>query len=125
MKKVVLMLLMLCAVCNVAWSLEVREGVMTTAVEDRAPVDDVEVFPAADGQLYCFTKITGASGPTEIVHLWYSGEELVSRVVLPVRSESWRTWSTKQFLPGWRGEWRVEIRDSQGTLLKTLRFKLV
>lgn len=125
MKKLVLMIFMLLAVSNVAWAIEAREGVMTTAIEDRAPVDDVEVFPATDGQLYCYTKITGATGPTEIVHLWYRGDKLVSRVVLPVRSESWRTWSTKQFLPNWQGEWKVEVRDSQGTLLKTLKFRLV
>ena len=124
MKKMMLMFFMLLAVGNVAWGIEVREGVMTTAVEDRAPVDDVEVFPAADGQLYCYTKITGATAPTEIVHLWYRGEELMSRVVLPVRSESWRTWSTKQFLPDWQGDWKVEVRDSQGVLLKTLKFRL-
>jgi hypothetical protein len=125
MKKFLLLVCCLLVAATAAWGLEVHEGVMTTAVEGREPVDNVEVFLAADGQLSCFTKIAGAVGATEIQHLWYRGEQLMSRVVLPVKSSNWRTWSTKSFLPDWRGDWRVEIRDEEGMLLKTLAFKLI
>ncbi len=125
MKRILFLVCLLVAFGGTAWGVEVRTGVMTTAIEQRAPIDEVEVFPAADGQLSCFTQITGVSEPTEIVHLWYKGEELMSRVVLPVKSTNWRTWSTKSFLPDWQGAWRVEIRDAAGTLLKTLQFELI
>jgi hypothetical protein len=125
MKRCILMVFLLVATCAGAWGIEVREGVMTTAVENRTPVDEVEVFPAADGQLYCFTQVVGAAQPTEVIHFWYRGDELMSRVVLPVKSADWRTWSTKKFLMEWQGEWRVEIQDTQGKVLKTLAFKLI
>lgn len=125
MKSLVMVFFVSFVVCSAAWGVEIEQAVMTTAIEDRTPVDDVEVFPAADGQLYCFTKVVGVGEPTEIVHLWYRGEELMSRVVLPVRSSGWRTWSIKSFLPEWQGAWRVEVRDSQGELLKELEFSLL
>ncbi|MCK4537098.1 MAG: DUF2914 domain-containing protein [Desulfuromonadales bacterium] len=125
MMRIVPLICLLLVICSTAWGIEIQVGVMTTAVEERAPVDNVEVFPAADGQLYCFTRVTGAGEPTEIVHVWYRGEQLMSRVVLPVKSPDWRTWSTKSFLPDWQGEWRVEVQDVEGSLLKILKFKLI
>lgn len=125
MKRYLVLVVLLVAVCCPAWGIEVQEAVMTTAVENRTPVDDVEVFPSADGQLYCFTRIVGAAEPTEVAYLWYRGEQLMSRAVLQVKSSSWRTWSTKKFLPEWQGPWRVEIRDAAGTLLQTLSFELI
>lgn len=125
MKRCLFLVFLLIAVSSPVWGVDVQDAVMTTAVENRAPVDDVEVFPSADGQLYCFTRIVGAAEPTEVAHLWYRGEELMSRTVLSVKSPSWRTWSTKKFLPEWQGHWRVEIRDAAGELLQTLTFELI
>lgn len=107
-----------------AYALEVSDAVLTTAVVDRQPVDRVEVFPRQNGTLYCFTRIVGAEGETTVYHLWYYGDELMSRVELSVKSPNWRTWSSKKLLEDWPGAWRVEIQDAQGTLLGELSFEL-
>ncbi len=125
MKRFILAAMIFLFFCPTVWGLEVVDSTMTTAVEDRTPVDHVEVFPAVDGQLYCFTRLVGAEEPTEIEHLWYRDNQLMSRVILPVRSPDWRTWSTKKFLPEWAGKWRVEIRGASGSLLETLEFTLI
>ena len=106
------------------WSLEITEAVITTAVVDREPVDRVEVFPIQNGTLYCFTRVKGAEEPAFVYHLWFRDEELMSRVELPVNSPDWRTWSAKTFLRDWSGEWRVEIQDTNGFLLQTVKFQL-
>jgi hypothetical protein len=54
-------------------ALEVGDAVITTAVVGRDPVDEVEVFPRQGGNLYGFTRITGADVPTTVSHLWYHG----------------------------------------------------
>jgi len=117
----------------VAWSLvgvsqacaiEIADAVVTTAVVDRQPMDVVEVFPRQNGTLFCFTRVVGAEGDTVVYHLWYYGEELMSRVELPVRSTSWRTWSAKELLEEWPGQWRIEIQDAEGHLLTELTFEL-
>ncbi len=105
-------------------ALEVGEAVITTAVVDREPVDEVDVFPRQGGTLYCFTRITGADVPTTVYHLWYHGEQLMSRVELPVNSPDWRTWSAKGFLDAWQGEWRVEIQDAEDKVLRQVNFQL-
>ena len=107
-----------------AYALEVDEAVLTTVVVDREPVDRVEVFPRQNGTLYCFTRIVGAEGETAVYHLWYYGEELMSRVELTVKSPNWRTWSSKKLLEDWPGAWRVEIQDAQGNLLEKLSFEM-
>lgn len=106
------------------FAMEVEDVVITTAVVEREPVDQVEVFPRQNGTLYCFTRVVGSESPTFVYHLWYRGDELMSRVQLPVNSSNWRTWSAKQLLEDWPGQWRVEIQDDQGNNLGQVRFEL-
>lgn len=107
-----------------AAGLSVAEGKITTQVVNRAPVDAVEVVPASVGKLYCFTRLIGAAAPTQVTHVWYRGDQEMARVELPVKSADWRTWSSKKILPGWSGNWRVEVRDAANNLLQTLTFTL-
>ena len=107
-----------------AFALDVGELVITTAVVDRAPVDSVEVFPRQNGKLYCFSRILGADADTVVYHLWYREDQLMSRVELPVKSSSWRTWSAKQLLEDWPGKWRVEVQDAEGKTLSHIGFEL-
>lgn len=107
------------------YALKVDDAVVTTAVVDREPIDQVEVFPRQNGTLYCFTRVVGADGETAVYHLWYYGEELMSRVELPVKSPSWRTWSAKELLEDWPGAWRIEIQDAKGNLIEELSFELL
>ena len=106
------------------FAMEVEDVVITTAVVQREPVDQVEVFPRQNGTLYCFTRVVGSESPTFVYHLWYRGDKLMSRVQLPVNSSNWRTWSAKQLLEDWPGQWRVEIQDDQGNNLGQVRFEL-
>ena len=106
-------------------AVEVADAVITTAVVDREHVDEVEAFPVQGGKLFCFCRTTGASHPTTVVHLWYYNDEQVSRVELPVNSPDWRTWSAKEFLPAWRGQWRVVIQDAFGRVLQEMHFQLI
>jgi Protein of unknown function (DUF2914) len=107
-----------------AAGLTVTQGVITTQVAGRAPVDALEVFPASVAKLFCFTRVEGAAGDTTITHVWYRGSEEMARIELPVRPGDWRTWSSKRLLPAWSGEWRVEVRDAAGNLLQTIPFTL-
>lgn len=130
MKRFVLMYLslvfclMLCLPV-VTQAMEVAEGVITTQVSDRTPVDAVQSYPASAGRLYCFTRITGAPAGSQVVHVWYLENQEMARVALSVNSSNWRTWSSKTLRPDWAGSWRVEVLDAAGTLLQTLSFNLL
>jgi len=117
-----LSLILLLTVPGPLWALEVSEASLTTGIQERMPVDRVEVLPAGVTTLYCFSRIVGAAEETMIQHVWFRGETELARVELPVRSINWRTWSSKQIPPDWTGDWRVEIQDQFGEVLTTLPF---
>ncbi len=121
-----LLLLMFCffAVSVQANELRVEDGTITTAVENRMPVDSIETYPADYGKLYCFTRIIGAQKETYVTHVWFYEDQEMARVSLPVRSADWRTYSSKRFLPQWAGDWSVVIEDEQGRSLAELSFRL-
>lgn len=102
--------------------LSVAEAIITSNVVDRVPADTLTAVAADVGQVYCWTRITGAEGEVEINHVWYRGEDEVARTSLRVASADWRTWSSKKIDPSWTGEWRVEVIGPDGTVLKTISF---
>jgi hypothetical protein len=94
-----------------------------TAVEDRQPSDVGNVFPVDLDKLYCFTKIGGADRTTYVYHVWYFGNKEIARVKLPVKSKSWRTWSSKNLHMG-LGYGYVEIVSESGDILGRAEFKI-
>lgn len=122
--KLAMFLLMLCCLPAAALALEVSEAVITTQISDRAPVDAIQTYPASVERLFCYTRVTGAGEETSIAHVWYLRGIEMSRIELPVRSGDWRTWSSKTIFPGSAGDWRVDVLDAEGKLLKTVVFTL-
>jgi hypothetical protein len=97
---------------------------MCTEVQDREPVGAGEVFPAAVGMLYCHTLVEGCRDSTKVSHVWYYGEKKMAQVTLPVASPRWRTWSSKQILESWTGDWHVDILDPDGKALTSTSFQI-
>jgi len=117
-----LSLILLLTVPELLWALEVSEASLTTGIQERMPVDQVEVLPAGVTTLYCFSRIVGAAEETMIQHVWFRGDTELARVELPVRSINWRTWSSKRIPADWTGNWRGGIQDQFGEGLTTLPF---
>jgi type II secretory pathway predicted ATPase ExeA len=104
--------------------LAVAAGAISKNVLNHEPVGSGTSFSSSLGKLYCFTKVTGAQSPTQITHVWYLEGTERARIDLAVNSASWRTYSTKTIHSGQLGEWQVDILDSVGTVLKTLKFEV-
>ena len=128
MKLKKLLVLMIVAAVSVSFAhaadLKVVDGTITSAIVNQMPVDKIESYRADFGKLYCFTRIVGAQGDTEITHVWYFQENELARVTLPVRSSDWRTYSSKRFLPQWAGEWSVVVLDGEQNEIATIPFRL-
>ena len=127
LKKILMLLVVVLAMgISVAQAegLRVADGTITSAIENQIPVDRIESYRADFGKLYCFTRIVGAQGDTEITHVWYFQDDELARVTLPVRSSDWRTYSSKRFLPQWAGEWRVVVLDGEQNEIATIPFRL-
>ena len=92
-------------------------------VEDREPVGVDSVFVGVE-KLCCFTEIKDAGDPTYIYHVWYFGENELARVMLGVQGVRWRTYSRKNILPQWTGDWRVEVLDAEENRISRITFKV-
>jgi hypothetical protein len=99
---------------------------ITTRIVKGNPVDSVRRISSSSVKaLYCFTRITAPDdGGREILHVWYRNGEAVGEYSLPVKGEHWRTYSKKAVSDGMEGDWRVEARDADGTVLKTVEFRM-
>lgn len=75
-----------------------------------------------DVELVTFlTRIEGATGEAFVTHVWtFEGNE-VRRVKLPVKTSTYRTWSSKR-VRGAPGKWRVEVLDPLGRSLGLVDF---
>ncbi|MBU8922564.1 MAG: DUF2914 domain-containing protein [Bacteroidales bacterium] len=102
--------------------LKVDEVVICTGIEEKAPAGINTQFFESQERLYCYSRISGAAPPDTITHVWIFGEEEKARVRLPVKSASWRTWSSKRMMASWSGAWRVEIEDNGGRVLAVREF---
>lgn len=94
------------------------------AVEDREPEGIGTVFPDDLDKMFCFTKIGGAQDTTYVTHVWYFGDKEIVKVNLPIKSVSWRTWSSKMVDMG-LGKGYVEIVAEDGTVLGKADFEIV
>ncbi len=122
--KLLVLTLFLLMVPFSAMAITASEVVVTTMISERMPVDSVEIYPAQQGKLYCFSRIEGAVADTSIEHVWlYQGREM-ARVTLPVRSAKWRTYSSKNIVAEWKGDWEVRVADLDGNALASAYFRV-
>ncbi len=98
--------------------------VVGTGVENREPVGAAETFPATTEKVYCFLEATEISKDTEVSFVWFLGDKEMSKTNLPLTmGPKWRTFANKT-VGGMKGDWKVEIRDSGGNLVKEVKFKV-
>jgi len=80
--------------------------------------------PAAAGPLVFYTRIKSDRN-TKVQHRWYRGNELRRSSALAITANpgsGYRTFS--RFTVSGAGEWRVELRSADGTLLREERFTI-
>ena len=106
--------------------LEITEMTVTTKIVKGNPMDSVHRISSASVKaLYCFTHLQSATGKDTVIrHIWFRNNEMVNEYVLPVKGNRWRTFSKKRIEKGWSGDWRVEAIDTEGHLLKTVKFRI-
>ena len=91
-------------------------------VKDRSPADIDTHFPASQDKVYCFLEFGGAKKETSVDVVWTLGQLEMGRVNLPVRRfPLFRTWANKTIF-GMKGDWRVDVLDDKGVLIRTASF---
>jgi len=93
-----------------------------STVTDRKPVNIETHFPSSQDKVYCFLEFGGAKKETTVDVVWRLGQLEMGRVTLPVRRfPLFRTWANKTIF-GMTGDWKVEVLDDKGVLIRSAAF---
>ncbi len=93
-------------------------------VENREPVGIASSFPATQERVYCFLEFKDVAAETTVSVVWTLGMNEMSRVPLTIKPFSkFRTWAYKT-IGGLKGEWKVDVVDASGNVLKSAAFKI-
>jgi len=93
----------------------------TVLINWRCEAADGQVPP---GQMFFYTKVKSATATT-IEHRWYQGDRLVRAAQLRIEANpgaGYRTYSRTTISSERAGDWRVELRSADGTMLHEERF---
>lgn len=104
--------------------LRLVNAVMCEGVEEGRPVHQAVVFSLNLNEVFCFTAFDPVPAKTFVYHQWFHTDRISTRVRLSLKPPRWSTYSKIQLRADDRGPWRVEITDSTGTVLQTLRFSI-
>lgn len=105
--------------------LQVTELVVSAAVLDRTPVDVRDRFPSDIKTVWCFSRIKVDVESAVIYHVWYYNNEKQFQIGLNLkRAPGFRTYSSKGIMEHQKGEWRVDVTDADGNVLKSVSFKI-
>jgi hypothetical protein len=107
-----------------AKEMTLARAVVGTGVDNMEPVGAAESFPAATEKVFCFIEASNIPKDMELSFVWSLGGKEVRKINLPVKAgPKWRTWAHKN-VAGQKGDWKVEIKDGEGKVLKEVKFKV-
>jgi len=104
--------------------LHLSEAVICESLDNFKPLNPSAVFSVQMGSVMCFTAFDRVPKETSIFHDWIRQDKLIFRKKLVLKTPSWSSVSSIQLREADKGPWRVEIRDIDGNLLRTLRFSI-
>ena len=97
---------------------------MCEGVKEYAPFNQAFVFSISIGKISCFTTFDDIKKDTYIYHRWFHGEKLSMKRGLLVKPPRWSIFSSMQLREADKGPWRVEISDTEGRILRIVRFSI-
>ncbi len=102
----------------------VVRAVLTTAVREHEPVDEIDRLSSDTDELFFFTEIRDGAGRI-LTHRWEHAGNVIAEVPLPIGGPRWRTYSSKKLDPSWLGPWMVSVVDEAGRVLHAVTFAYV
>ena len=94
----------------------VVRSVFTSAVEDREPTDSIKELSTNSDKVIYYTELRDMAGQTAR-HRWEYNGEVMAEVEFNVGGSRWRVWSSKSFVPGWTGEWKVSVLNGANEVI--------
>lgn len=97
----------------------------TSEIENREPVTEASTFSAGIGRVYAFMEVRNDTDEEQVLTTNFIGPQGQVRggveITIPPKVPRWRTWAYSSHVQR-TGQWEVEVRTSEGSLLGTIAF---
>ncbi|MFQ5580874.1 MAG: DUF2914 domain-containing protein [Nitrospiria bacterium] len=97
-----------------------RSG-FTTGIDQREPIDEITSLRNDVRKIIFFSEIRELTGQT-VTHRWEYDGKVMAEIPFNIGGSIWRTWSSKNLLPGWLGVWKVSVLDPSGKTIGEKNF---
>ena len=105
--------------------LELKNIQICRNISQRNPVGSDVVFMNDVDSLYCYTRIKNLGPKSEVKHVWYFEDNIMTQVRYNVKkSNIYRSWTKKTILPSQVGNWRVDVQDYNGKIIGSKKFQI-
>lgn len=106
-------------------TIQVLNATLTSSVENLKATDVFEhQVPKYVRQLAFLTQIKGAKGQT-LYHRWIHNNQVMATIPLKIRSDLFRTWSSKRLSSAWAGTWYIEVLDQEKRVIYRTQFDYI
>jgi len=105
-------------------TLKVDKIACGTGVVDRELQGQDTVFSESTEKVYCWVTLLGGSEGTAVNFVWYHDGKEVIKIPIAANYSRTRTWSYKSMYAGAKGDWKVEVTDSDNQVLGSTSFKI-
>lgn len=94
------------------------------SIENREPAGIASTFSATQEKVWCFVEFQNVDKETTVNYVWSLDGKEVDKVPQTIKAFSkYRTWANKT-IAGRKGDWKVDIMDESGMVLKSAAFKI-
>ena len=97
---------------------------MCEGIKNLLPHNQAIVFSVRTGKVFCYTSLDPVPEKTFIYHNWFYNDKLSTSIKLYLKPPRWASYSSIKLRESDKGSWRVEITDSEGVVLRVLRFSI-
>ena len=103
--------------------IKIESAHLTSNIENRQAVDElIGAVPKQVRKLHFFTEVKGAENQT-LYHRWLFNNQEMALIPLPIDSNLYRTWSSKQMASAWQGPWTVELLNERKEVIYRQSFQ--
>ncbi len=92
--------------------IDISNAVLTSGIIDRKPGTEFnQSVPKYIREVYFYTQVEHANNQT-ISHRWIFNNQALATIPLEIKSDDYRTWSSKKMSSAWQGTWHVEVLNA-------------
>lgn len=106
----------------VSSNIKISQASISKNVIDRQPLETfTDSVPKYIRELYFYTQIENANGQ-KIYHRWRTDKEILATIELNIKSDKFRTWSSKKLSSAWQGKWYLEVLNNHKEVVYRTEF---